>query len=74
MSKPETRTVRLWQIAQSEKAIQFRTMPPGDKTSRLPWFPRSVCHHISREAPDPITGIIPCVVEAEEWFLSKQDL
>jgi len=69
----ETTRERLWQIRQTEKAIQFSTMPQEDVTARRVWIPRSALHHVSREAP-LANGWVPCTVEMDLWIAEREKL
>jgi hypothetical protein len=65
----ESRTVKLWLVAETKLARKFRTDGP-EADSETVWIPKSVIHHVSNQG-----GIPPaCAVEVEEWWLEENDL
>lgn len=73
MSNRPTRSVRLWQVRDTEKAYLFSTFPKGHKDAREVWVPRSLVHHVSREREYPGEWR-ECVVDVEEWFADRESL
>lgn len=71
--RDETTKIRLWELKRTEKAILFQTMPPGDKTARQIWLPRSQIEHISHDLPLP-NGVKPCTVTIPLWLSEKNEL
>ena len=69
----ETRSVRLWAIRRTEKAILFSDFPEGTVGARKIWIPLSQIIHISHDPHEPGEWG-PCTVEMTAWIAEKNDL
>lgn len=69
----EYRRITLWQVASTDKAYLFATLPKSYPKHRTIWIPRSVISHISRN-PTPANEWPQCIVDVADWFAEKQDL
>jgi hypothetical protein len=64
--RDEVSNVRLWQIRNTDKAILFSTMPPGESGGKQVWIAKSIMEHVSRDARLP-NGWVPCTVTLPLW-------
>lgn len=69
----ETTTLRLWQVAITEKAICV-SKTPKDRDPECVWLPRSMIEHITRFPQKEPDGWPEIHVKMQEWFAEKKGL
>ena len=63
-------TIRLWQMAATDKAYRFSKTPPERPPDPV-WIPRSVIERVLRRPPKEPGAWPECEVTMQEWTAEK---